>query len=303
MTPGRLLYLAKRDLQRGWKAAWGDHVLSKDILKLPPKDNFQKESEVALHILTGQETWLLTMWMLRSWEEQTQTRCPIYLHDDGTLNQAIAQQFTTAFPQIEIIFAEQADSRMEEALSQYPHCAAYRAAHPLAKKCFDVPVYSADSGSTRFILLDSDLLFFKEPSEILKWIESDDGGSWFNQDLQEPSPISSQQAQEQYGHSLWSKVNSGLCLLQKKSCDLEKFESYLQYDALRDAKKWRIEQTLLALGASSLNKGGLLPSSYEVSLNKERQDDCVARHYIGAVRDLFYGEGIRSLHKKLCLNK
>jgi hypothetical protein len=60
-----------------------------------------------------------------------------------------------------------------------------------------------------------------------------------------------------------------------------------------------VEQTLFALCASRFGKGGLLPKTYEVSLNKHSAENCVARHYVGAVRERFFGEGLKRLREAL----
>jgi hypothetical protein len=57
----------------------------------------------------------------------------------------------------------------------------------------------------------------------------------------------------------------------------------------------RVEQTLLALCASRYRKGGHLPPEYEVSQGKHASSDVVARHYIDAVRNRFYSEGLRQV--------
>jgi hypothetical protein len=93
---------------------------------------------------------------------------------------------------------------------------------------------------------------------------------------------------------LWRKVNSGLCLLTKATIDLEFCERALGETSILKGHVWRIEQTLFALCASR-GKGGLLPPIYEVSLGKYAAPDAVARHYVGAVRDRFYGEGLKRL--------
>ena len=62
---------------------------------------------------------------------------------------------------------------------------------------------------------------------------------------------------------------------------------------------WRVEQTLFALCSFRHGKGGFLPKTYEVSLNKHSAENCVARHYVGAVRDRFYGEGLSRLREVL----
>jgi len=53
------------------------------------------------------------------------------------------------------------------------------------------------------------------------------------------------------------------------------------------------------LCAARHGKGGLLPRKYEVSLGKDAAPDAVSRHYVGAVRDRFYAEGLERLNTVL----
>jgi hypothetical protein len=58
---------------------------------------------------------------------------------------------------------------------------------------------------------------------------------------------------------------------------------------------WRIEQTLLALCSARFGVE-LLPSEYRISLTCGAEN-CVAKHYVGAVRHLMYSEGMRRLYR------
>jgi hypothetical protein len=166
-------------------------------------------------------------------------------------------------------------------------------------KCFDIPEFCDEA---KYLMLDPDVLFFRPPGEILNWAEdSNRRGCWFNRDFQEPSPISPAQAVADLGVPLWPCVNTGLCLLERQTVrNLDAMEEWLGHPALQNPNmQWRVEQTLLALCASKVGKGGLLPEAYEVSSNKNRLPSGISRHYIGCVRDRFYSEGILELHKTL----
>jgi hypothetical protein len=49
------------------------------------------------------------------------------------------------------------------------------------------------------------------------------------------------------------------------------------------------------LCAARHGKGGLLPRTYEVSLDKRGAPNAISRHYVRAVRDRFYTEGVQRL--------
>jgi hypothetical protein len=147
-------------------------------------------------------------------------------------------------------------------------------------------------------MIDPDVLFFRPPLEVLQWVENlTDSSCWFNRDFQEPSPLPPAQAVSDLGVPLWPCVNTGLCLLNRDVVrGLDSMEKWLAHPALQNPKmQWRVEQTLLALCASKVGKGGLLPEVYEVSSQKHRKICGISRHYVGCVRDLFYSEGVLSL--------
>jgi hypothetical protein len=220
----------------------------------------------------------------------------VVVHDDGTLTPVQVATLRQLLPEARCITATEADSMMASRLAGFPHCAGYRARHPLARKIFDVPAF-AESG--KFILLDADLVFFARPTEMLDWVDGATAGCWFNQDVREASLVGAEEARQAFGIDLWPQVNSGLCLLDREALDITFCEQALQRTTILEGRVWRIEQTLFALCAARYGHGGLLPSTYEVSLGKWRRPDTVCRHYVGAVRERFFAEGVPELRRWL----
>jgi hypothetical protein len=145
-------------------------------------------------------------------------------------------------------------------------------------------------------VLDSDVLFFRPPREIMEWSRGPEPRNcWFNEDLQEACLISAAEAMDDLGVNLWSRVNSGICLIHRAAIDFDFCDHALAVTSILRGKLWRVEQTLFALCASRHGRGGLLPRTYEVSIRRNASRDVVARHYVGAVRQRFFGEGLRRL--------
>ena len=296
MTPGRLVYLVRRDLQRGLGAAWHDRLVAPRILQWRNAWVNLEAEPVPVCVLTGAEQFRMTLWMLASWFDFTERNWRVVVHDDGTLTEEEEGQLTLCLPEARFIRAEEADQRVRQELGEYSRCWSYRERHPLARKIFDVPLMVS---TDRFILLDSDVLFYGKPLEMLAWVDGKTVGCWFNEDVAEASPVSKEEAKEVLHIDLWSRVNSGICLLEKEAIEVDFCERVLAETSLTHGHPWRIEQTLYALCASRHGKGGLLPGTYEVSLHTCRRSDGVARHYVGAVRDRFYAEGVRELKGRL----
>jgi len=212
--------------------------------------------------------------------------------EDGSMPAEGAWELRRLFPRLEIISRSRADEEIHPVLARLPLCTEFRATNALALKLFDMPHFAP---GRKFLLLDSDVLFFQRPQELLNWAASDEAGCWFNRDVAESSLVSPKEARQQLGVTLWPQVNSGLCCLDKSAIDLSFCEKVLAETSIRRGHFWRMEQTLFALCASRLGIGGLLPSSYEVTLNPAASSGIVARHYVGAVRQRFYAEGLARL--------
>jgi hypothetical protein len=300
MTPGRLWYLLQRDWRRGLAATWQDRVASRRILQWRNPFANEPPQETPVHLLSGADDWLLACWMLASWFHATQRNWRVVIHDDGQLPPEAHAAFAKLIPGVRGIPAGEADRAVLEALDRHPACRAYRLAHPLARKIFDIPALTR---SERFMILDSDVLFFRKPEAILRWCDEPGSGCWFNEDLKESLPIPPEEAREKLGLEIWPRVNSGLCLIERQAIDLDLCERALRETSLLKGHVWLVEQSLFAICASAYAKGGLLPPEYEVSLSPRARREAVARHYVGAVRQRFYADGIARIKGQLLRRK
>jgi hypothetical protein len=296
-SPGRLWWQLRRDVTRGWDASYHEYKTLPRIEEWEWSFWGEEPGKLPIHLLTGEKDWRLAAWALASFFHFTELGWPVVIHDDGTLSEDARAMLSALFEGCRIIPRAEADDEVAKVLRPFPFCFDYRNSHPLALKVFDMAHYAQGE---RFIVLDSDVLFFKRPQEIIDWANAPmSKDSWFSEDVQEGSIITAAEAREELGVKLWSRVNSGLCLLYKPALDFDFCDRALATTSILRGQIWRVEQTLLALCASRQAKGGLLPKTYEVSLKRNASKDAVARHYVPAVRDRFYGEGLKRLRDEL----
>jgi alpha-N-acetylglucosamine transferase len=194
------------------------------------------------------------------------------------------------FPDARIIDRSSADARVLAELANYPRCLEFRKNNHLAPKVFDFASYLE---SDRMLLLDSDILFFQEPTVLLERIENPAYLlNTVNGDTKSAYTVDPAIVKEKCQVEVIDRFNSGLGLIHKASLNFDWIEEFL---ALPDilGHFWRIEQTLYALCSSRFGVE-LLPDQYTVQLEENLQD-LPSRHYVGAIRHLMYGEGIRQL--------
>ncbi len=286
---GKLLYEYKRRYGHGARVAWYRDVVRPQILRSQPVVAADA-SVCEIHVLTSANDWMNLMWALKSFYVSSGRKYALCIHDDGSLTQATVDTLRTHFPAARIIGREQSDREVPAGLAGYPRSLKFRETNALSAKVFDFRTYLA---SERMLLLDSDVLFFREPTELLTRIESFGfSKNSVNADTASAYTVSPDVVRKKCGVDLIPCFNSGLGLIHRQSIRLDWIEEFLGLPGIH-SHFWRIEQTLYALCSSRFGVE-LLPAPYSVFLDGALGDRPV-RHYVGSIRHLMYGEGLRRL--------
>jgi hypothetical protein len=219
------------------------------------------------------------------------------IHDDGSLDRRARFQLSHHFPDAQQISRESADREVLPTLDKFPRCRAFRESNHLSPKLFDFRHFLR---SDRMLVLDSDVLFFAKPTELLRRIEDPAcHQNSVNADVATGYTVDPATAGARFGIKVPERFNSGLGVIHSDSLKLEWIEEFLGLPGIL-GHFWRIEQTLFALCSARWGVE-LLPGEYRVSL-KAGIGGCVAKHYVGAVRHLMYGEGMAQLMRQQLLS-
>ncbi|MBB01763.1 hypothetical protein GYB59_15395 [bacterium] len=289
---GRLAYRCRRTFDHGVTTAWHRHIVRSRILKSEPI-KAEDSSRCEIHVLTSEADWLNLVWALKSFYWTSGRRYGLCIHSDGTLSPTSRKCLVEHFPEARILNHLDSLKAVETDLKNYPKCLEFRRKNHLAPKVFD---FRHHLQSERMLLLDSDVLFFREPTELLRRIESNDYIlNSVNGDVASAYTVSSELAEKEAGVNLLPRFNSGLGVIHRDSLNLDWIEEFLQLPGIL-GHFWRIEQTLYAL-CSSRYGVELLPEEYDVFL-KGNVGERPSRHYVGAIRHEMYREGMRKLVKQ-----
>lgn len=293
ITAGRLLYLVRSRLRNGLRASYYREIVRPRILRTPPVTQTD-DPRCEIHVLTSANDWLDLLWALKSFYHHSQRRYRLCIHDDGTLGTERIATLASHFPHGRVIERSEADAAVLPTLAAYPRCQEFRRTNHLSPKIFDFAHYLT---AERMMLLDSDVLFFAEPTAIVQRI--DDANyrkNSVNRDVASAYTVEPNAVRERTGVELIARFNSGLGLIHRDSLRLDWLEEFL---ALPDiiGYFWKIEQTLFALCSSRFGVE-LLPPEYDVKLT-ETFESTPSRHYVGAIRHLLYRHGIRRVSSQL----
>jgi hypothetical protein len=292
MTPGALLQQVRSRLRGGPKATWYREVVRPSILDAAPLQGTADTSMCEVHILTSGQDWLNACWALRSFYQASGCSYALSIHDDGTLPVAGRHALQQQFPDARLLSRSQTDAEIGSWLAPYPRCFEFRSSNKLALKIFDLLYYGR---SKRLMLLDSDVLFFSYPAELLRRIEDPlYQVNCANADIASAYTVTVDVVRRQCGFTPIERFNSGLCLIHRQSLRLSWLEEFLTLPGIL-SHFWQIEQTLLALSSSRFGTE-LLPPEYALRLDAGIENR-PCKHYVGAVREAFYSEGIATLHR------
>jgi len=289
---GRLLYAVRSKYRHGLRTAYYRDRVRTRIVNTPPVTNtVSKRCEI--HTLTSANDWLNLLWALKSFYYHSGADYSLCIHDDGTLTRTAAAALCRHFPNARFIDRGTADRAILPVLSPYQRSRELRTNNTLAIKLFDFAHFlEAD----RMLLIDSDILFFSRPAELIRRAEDSNYGlNTANRDVDSAYTVEPAAVAERFGFSLIPRFNSGLAVLQRASLRMDWIEDFLHLPDVI-GYFWRIEQTLFALCSSRFGVE-LLPPDYDVRL-KGSLNGHPCRHYVGAIRHLMYAEGVRNLVRK-----
>lgn len=288
---GRFFYNARR-VAADPVAAYHRDIVRPKILKQTPVTKTE-DSSAEIHVLTSEKDWINTVWALRSFYAQVPTRYSLTIHGDPELPSNVAEALYTQFPDARIIEHKDIREEMLDTLSEYPLCQHFRSTNILSIKCFD---FAHTLRSDRMILFDSDLLFFAPPTTFLNYLQPEAKKNCFNRDVSTAYAVDLDTIRTA-GIEVVEEINSGFGVVHKGSIRYDWMEEFLSIPSIADGHFWRIEQTLFALCSTRFGVE-LLPDDYRVFLQGEVRNKPY-RHYVGAVRDRMYSEGMRKLKSRL----
>jgi len=250
-----------------------------------------KREPVEVHLLCHQGDYLCALWALKSFYRFASVDYPLAIHLQGNTSPAAAAKLRRHFPHARVISQADADPHVVAWLQDhaFTRLLAARSLSPFMMKLTDFPVFST---AVHMLTLDSDVLFFRRPEELVAASAAPSEKGVFQRDLASTYNITEEQALKHLGIRLAPRVNTGITLLARENIRLDRCEEYLKCPQVARPTGW-IEQTLHALCASELDRVAYLPESYLVSLEPGvNSAELTARHYAGPSRPLLTSEGM-----------
>lgn len=305
--PGRLLYqlwhrplgAVRHSLRHGGPfaqraASLGESEMRSAAARLPLLPS-RPGPPFRVHLLTGRRFVHQTAFCLHSLARV----CPVSLlpeiYDDGSLDDSSADLLRRLAPDLRIHEYTTLSARLDEFLpaERFPVLRERWRNYPHIRKLIDV--HLGRSGWR--LVLDSDLLFWREPRLLLDWSSAPD------------RPLHATDCEENYGYSrpllerlagahLPSLVNVGLCGLRSDAIDWDYLEHASATLIAAERTNYYLEQALVALLAAREGPCAVAPAADYVTLPSAAEiarPSAVMHHYVDTARGPYFRTAWRAL--------
>ena len=235
----------RQGVGRSWAAARGEAAMREAAARLTPLATpAGAPYAVPVAFLTGERYWHQTLFCARSLQRLSPRPIRFRFLDDGTISPDVAARLLAQHPGAVVESAADLTARLDAALpaDRFPRLRARRLVYPHLRKLVD-----AHAGRTGWgLVLDSDMLFQAEPTELLQWLEAPE------------APVHLLEDRSYYGYSdglmraiagaeLPERVNVGLIGLRSESIDWALLERWLAELQRAEGDHYLQEQALTAM--------------------------------------------------------
>jgi hypothetical protein len=289
----QLQYLAHRSIRAAVGRTDGMHLIRHTRQICYP------EAPFSVHMVTCHSHLDMALWCLKTFTLFSEMSPAITIHDDGSLTEQDKRLLQHSLARCRVIDRADADRKLDRALESYPQSRRMRQAPGFycSLKLFDPWVYSARDV---VVLLDSDILFFRRPRELLECAA--EGAACFNSDYQSSYTVRGEEVRRRLGIEVLENVNAGLVVMARRDYDLDLVESYFATFASAIPNLNRHEQTAYAILLSRCG-AHRLSEAYQIS-SQPIGPKTVSHHFVNDGSRLHFStRGVRTLRRRGILDR
>lgn len=273
--------------------AWaGEMEASVERLNPPAFD--PSLSPIETWFLTGQRFWYQTAYCAWTLSAQANREVAVNIVDDGTLTEEQESSLRRLFPKGTILRSAGIEDSLNERLPResFPVLRARCDDYINIRKLVDVHL-----GSEGWkLVLDSDMLFFDRPDEIIRWWDR------ANAPGEEAPILLMRDCEESYGYSrevmtaltgaeIPPLLNVGVCGLKSEAIDWEEVENWCATLSEKEGTSYFLEQALVAMMASRQSHLVLPSDNYLTFPNREATIKGLGtlQHYVADSKPWYFG--------------
>lgn len=261
-------------------------------MALPPIAHREDQSDrvkrpLEVFFLTGDRFWYQTAFCAWSLAQQAGRSLVLHLVDDGSLKAEQEQQLRRLFPRGVTRWCDELSAMVAEQLplAKFPLLRQRWLDYIHIRKLIAVHLNSHGIK----LVLDSDMLAFRPPLELLAWWDQP-GGPCLMVDCIESYGYSRRLLEQLAGAPIPPQLNVGICGLASDSIDWQELEHWCRILVAEEGSSYYLEQALVAMLAARSTPIVLPRDRYITFPTREqsRRGDGVFQHYVADSKPWYF---------------
>ena len=237
--------------------------MKKAAYKLSPMPCF--DDGLKIYFLTGKNFLYQTLFCIYSIAKFSEEKFQFVLVDDGSFDETDLHFINSKLPGCLIITKETINDNLAQLLpiEQFPYLHHKRKVYPHIKKLTDV--HSLRNLGEWKLVIDSDMLFWAEPAEIISWLKNPTSVIYMK-DCEESYGFNTKDMETLCGNPIPDKLNVGVIGINSTTINWEEVEGWAKKLEVAYASYY-LEQALSAMIVAGENKTMLPAAKYIVNPN------------------------------------
>lgn len=261
--------------------------MTKSIVSFTPLK--KSEGSLKIYFLTGKKYIDQTLFCIFSLEKQIVNTFQYVFVDDGTFDADIIKIISYKIPSAMIITQEMINKNIAAYLpiNKYPVLNRKRQEYPHIKKLTDIHTLNECKGFK--LVLDSDMLFYQSPSEIIAWLKKP-ASPIYMIDCEEAYGYSHDLMQKLCGETIPELVNVGVIGMDSASINWILLEEWVKELEEQEGTCYYLEQALSAMLVAGKKAIVLDREAYKVNPSAKEINDTTAilQHYVDLSKMGYY---------------
>lgn len=268
----------ERHIAADWFFRRRTRFLSEPIRRLKPLA-CSSDGPAEIHSLVSHRHLEMYLLAIRSFL-RFYDRVRVVVHDDGTMDDRDVLSLEDRIRNVRVVRRKDADPVVEKDLRNYPSCLRFRRKQILTAQVFDFPRFAE---TRKIIVLDSDILVLRHPTEVVHWIEGETGEIRYAYEENPRSPRIRKRNITLIASTPFRfapHLCGGFVCTYAEIFDLDLIERYCSYVLANCHDRLYRAQTIAALcAANSPYRARPLPPAYQNLPHFRAEPEPVLRHY------------------------
>lgn len=259
--------------------------------KLPSFPGWKsRASPEDVHFLSGEKYWHETAFCFWTLCRFSPRPLRIVIHDDGTFTKQSLSHLRNLFPHVQFHPAKVIERRLDEHLPQdaFPTLREWRIRQPLLRKITDL--HAGSSGKK--MLLDSDMIFYRQPKFLLEWLRSGNRPLYMV-DVKNAYGFSHELRSSLVQKPIHDRINIGIFGLNSEKIDFPQLEIWLTSLLEYEPAPYNMTQGITSMMLAGVDCQVAPKDEYIVLPPREEVEnpEATLHHFVAESREWYYEWG------------